>query len=78
MLPNYTAFIKFCADRDEDSYARKKFQESITSKNIAIHIIKKGMCDVCVGHQTGNVSDDYYQEHPRSKNRAREEKNRDA
>ncbi|CAG5056101.1 unnamed protein product [Parnassius apollo] len=71
----YNTYKQYCSEKNADP--RNKFNQTIKSKNIAIHTIKKDMCDVCVGHQTGNISEIDYQTHLRRKNRAREEKSMD-
>lgn len=73
----YSTYKQFCSEKEVSPYARNKFTQTLKSKNIAIHTIKKDMCDTCVGHQTGNVSEDDFQTHLCKKNRAREEKNTD-
>lgn len=70
----YITYKQFCVEKEEQPYARNKFHTEVKSRNIAIHTIKKDMCDICVGHQTGNVTDEDFHTHQLKKNRARQEK----
>lgn len=42
--------------------------------NLSVYHPKKDMCDVCVGHGVGNISDEQYNMHISLKEDARKEK----
>lgn len=55
----------------------KNFNSMFKEKNLAIHQLKKDMCDTCKGFKTGNVTEFDYQAHLIRKDNARAEKARD-
>lgn len=73
----YQVYKQFCNGKNSQPFSIKKFDVVFSNKNIAIHQLKKDMCDTCMTYQIGNLSEHDYQQHISRKNTARQEKEKD-
>lgn len=67
----------FCPQNNLTPVSITTFFKIYEEMNLAIYRPKKDLCDICVGHQTKNLSDEMYQLHQQLKEEARAEKQRD-
>ncbi|CAG9837767.1 unnamed protein product [Diabrotica balteata] len=70
----YNIYKEYCSSKNTSAFSMKKFNEVFHSKNLSIHQLKKDMCDTCVAHSVGNLSEELYQQHIKNKDKARNEK----
>lgn len=76
----YIDFKKYLSEQDTDEAETptyKCFLDAIHKTNLSIYRPKKDQCDLCFAYKNKNVSDNEYQEHIKSKERARQEKAND-
>lgn len=73
----YKIYKSFCETHSHNPYSMKIFHNMFKEKNLAIHQLKKDMCDQCEGYKTGNITEADYQAHLIKKDNARAEKDRD-
>lgn len=73
----YRVYKIYCQERNVEPVVPSRFKQEIKALNIAIHSPKKDQCDVCVGHQSGNVDEGEYQTHIQRKTEARDAKAED-
>lgn len=55
----------------------KVFEDVFNELNIGIFMPKKDQCDICIGFNTQNVSQEQYDLHKKRKNEARQQKEQD-
>lgn len=67
----HSVYVFWCRTNNVNAVRRKKFQEVLKEKKISIFKPRKDQCDICVGHNQGNVPDENYQLHIAKKNKAR-------
>lgn len=73
----FKAYKQYCSATNNSAVSRYTFDKVFSNHNLALFTLKKDMCDICVGHEEGNIDEHAYQEHLIKKNRAREEKEKD-
>ena len=73
----YDLFKQYLIDQNQPIISRTTLTRELKKQNISFHRPKKDRCDVCVGFETSNVSQEQFDEHNRMKQSAREEKNHD-
>lgn len=73
----YRVYKTHCQEQRVNPVGPSRFKEEMKKLNISIHSPKKDQCDVCVGHQTGNVEEQEYQIHIKRKTEARDAKAED-
>lgn len=74
----YREYCRWCAEHDNiKTVSIAKFLNVFEENNLSIFKSKKDECDICVGHRTGNISEDIYAAHRQKKDEARSEKEED-
>ena len=73
----FRIYTDYCRTNTLDTVAEKKFRKIVQDENMSLFSPKKDQCDICCGHQTGNLDDATYNEHIKKKTEAREEKAKD-
>ena len=71
----YKVYAEYARERSKNPVSRQVFTEILINSNIEIHHPHKNQCDTCVGHDTGNVSEEDYQLHLKRKDEGRNAKN---
>ncbi|KAK6178487.1 hypothetical protein SNE40_013273 [Patella caerulea] len=56
----YERYIEYCADKSIASVSMRIFNEIIDEEKVSIFHPRKDQCEVCCGHDTGNVSEEVY------------------
>lgn len=67
----------YCKTRNEKSVSIATFHKEFDKKRLSLYKPKKDLCDCCVAYQTGNLTEEKYNEHITLKNEARNEKSAD-
>lgn len=67
----------FCMNQNEKAVSIATFHKVFVKNKLSLYRPKKDMCDTCVSFQTGNISEDLYNEHEKYKKEARVEKDND-
>ncbi|KAK4887517.1 hypothetical protein RN001_003788 [Aquatica leii] len=70
----YRAYKQVCNENNKTILSAGRFQREMVNMNIGIHLPKKDQCDTCIGHKTGNITVEAFEDHIRKKNEARAEK----
>lgn len=73
----YGIYCDECKLGDQKPLSRFTFSNVFHGKKLSILKLKKDKCDTCVGHETGQISREDWDEHMRQKKRARLEKEND-
>lgn len=73
-LQLYNIYTKNCEEMGKSLVSRTNFMNIFNEKNLSLFSPKKDQCDLCCGHQTGNINDEEWNKHIDDKNRSREEK----
>lgn len=67
----------FCKNHNDKPVSIATFHKEFDKKRLCLYRPKKDLCDTCVAFDTGNLTQEKYDEHQGLKNEAREEKSRD-
>lgn len=70
----YRGYLQYCKEQNGQGYKFKRFDMIMEEKNIRIFKPRKDMCDTCIAHNEGNISDKEWTEHITLKDAARAEK----
>ena len=74
----YREYSRWCKEEEKvEPLSDTIFLYEFNDQNLSVYQPKKDLCDVCVGHKTGNISEVKYNKHIRSKEKARLEKDKD-
>ena len=70
----YRIYVKNATKNGQKVASRKLFKDVLKDENIALFQPKKDACDLCCSYQTGNITEQEYQQHVSQKDLARKEK----
>lgn len=73
----YREYCRWSEERNVTTMSIAKFLNVFEEQNLSLFKPKKDECDICVGHRTGNVSEEFYSRHIDKKKEARDEKEKD-
>lgn len=73
----FREYEKYCTERNIKSLKYKVFEDVFNEMNLSIFMPKKDQCDLCIGYQTSNVSQEEYVLHQQRKEEARQQKEHD-
>lgn len=68
---------EFCTKRGENCLSIATFLKEFDNKRLSLYRPKKDLCDICVSFETGNLTEEKYNEHVQMKKEARDEKSKD-
>lgn len=73
----YSAYVKHCKENNVAYSSVTKMKKFFREQNYSLFSPKKDQCDICTSHKTGNINEEEFQKHQKTKTDARKEKELD-
>lgn len=76
-LELYREYSRYCEVNDQRPFTEKVLMDALKENNIKLYRPRKDQCDICIGHNLGNISDEIFTSHQKRKDLARKSKEED-